>query len=192
MMAVSTGCHRQQYRKQADCEAHALIAEKSSHVARPPSSPVRIEVDRRSRMFNPFDLDFQPMPLDDPSSYRYMQCVDGRRGYPMWEAAGLTNTSESPDWWQFLPLDDDGVLVLNLENAVQIALLHSPDYQAQVEQLYLSALQVSAERFAFDTQFFGGAQTFLTADGPRRRGAGGDSSTTFGIGPNSNGQRDLA
>ena len=192
VMAVSTGCHRNYYRKQADCEAHELIAEKSSHVARPPNSPVRIEVDRRSRMFNPFDLDFQPMPLDDPASYRYMQCVDGRRGYPMWEAAGLTNLSESPDWWQFLPLDDDGVLVLNLENSVQIALLHSPDYQAQVEQLYLSALQVSAERFVFDTQFFGGARTSLTADGPLRRGAGGNSSTRFEVGPNSNGLRDLA
>ncbi|TWU54564.1 hypothetical protein Poly51_32830 [Rubripirellula tenax] len=191
-IAASTGCHRQFYRKQADCEAHALIAEKSSHVARPPSQAVRIEVDRRSRMFNPFDLDFQPMPLDDPSSYQYMQCVDGRRGYPMWEAAGLTNTTESPDWWQFLPLNEDGVLVLNLENSVQIALLHSPEYQAQVEQLYLSALQVSAERFQFDTQFFGGGRTFLTADGSARNGGGGASSTRFEIGPNSNGRRDLA
>ena len=69
-----------------------------------------------------------------------MQCVDGRRGYPMWEAAGITNTAESPDWWQFLPLDDDGVLVLNAENAVKIALLHSTEYQQQVEELYLSAL----------------------------------------------------
>ncbi|WP_145168777.1 hypothetical protein [Rubripirellula lacrimiformis] len=192
LLPALAGCHRQFYRQQADNEAHLLIAEKSSHVARPPNEAVRIEVDRRSRMFNPFDLDFQPMPLDDPASYRYMQCVDGRRGYPMWEAAGLTNTTESPDWWQFLPLDDDGVLVLNLENAVQIALLHSPDYQQQVEQLYLSALQVSAERFQFDTQFFGGAQTSLTADGPGRRGAGGNSSTQFEIGPNSNGRRDLA
>lgn len=188
---LTLGCHRQFYRRQADCEAHELIAEKASHVARPPNKAIRIEVDRRSRMFNPFDLDFQPMPLDDPASYRYMQCVDGRRGYPLWEAAGLTNTTESPDWWQFLPLDDDGVLVLNLENAVQIALLHSPEYQQQVEQLYLSALAVSSERFQFDTQFFGGAQTFLTADGDRR-GGNGQSSTRFEVGPNSNGRRPLS
>ena len=112
-------------------------------------------------MFNPFDLDFQPMPLDDPASYRYMQCVDGRRGYPLWEAAGLTNGAESPDWWQFLPLDEDGVLVLNAENATKIALLESPQYQEQLEQLYLIALDVSGERFQFDTQFFGGADTAL-------------------------------
>ena len=81
------------------------------------------------------------MPLDDPAAYRYMQCVDGRRGYPMWEAAGFTNTAENPDWWQFLPLDEDGVLVLNADNAVSIALLHSRDYQQQVENLYFAALK---------------------------------------------------
>ncbi len=167
LLAVSSlcgGCHRQYYRKQADNEAHSLIAEKAGHVARPPNTPIQVYVDRRSRMFNPFDLDFQPMPLDDPASYKYMQCVDGRRGYPMWEAAGITNTAESTDWWQFLPLDDDGVLVLNSENAVKIALLNSTDYQQQVEELYLAALAVSGERFEFDTQFFGGADTFVATE----------------------------
>ncbi|MEM6363724.1 MAG: hypothetical protein AAF745_04810 [Planctomycetota bacterium] len=151
------GCTRDQYRLQADAEAYALMDEKALHVARPPNTRLRIDIDRRSRMFNPFDLDFQPMPLDDPASHRYMQCVDGRRGYPLWDAAGLTNTVESPDWWQFLPLGDDGVLELNAENAVRIAMLHSPDYQEQLEALYLSALDVSSERFRFDTQFFGGS-----------------------------------
>jgi hypothetical protein len=168
------GCHRQYYRKQADNEAHSLIAEKARHIARPPNTQIQVYADRRSRMFNPFDLDFQPMPLDDPASYKYMQCVDGRRGYPMWEAAGITNTAESTDWWQFLPLDDDGVLVLNSENAVKIALLNSTDYQQEVEALYLSALTVSSERFAFDTQFFGGADTFVATErgGPTDIGIG--------------------
>ncbi|WP_419193975.1 hypothetical protein [Novipirellula herctigrandis] len=186
-LVAATGCHRQYYRKQADCEANMLLDEKSSHISRPPDQALRIDVDRRSRMFNPFDLDFQPMPLDDPSSYEYMQCVDGRRGYPMWEAAGVTNTAESPDWWQFLPLDDDGVLVLNAENAVRIALLHSPEYQSELEELYLAALDVSNERFAFDTQFFGGAQTFLTAAGRSKR-ADGQSSTRYEVGTFSKGE----
>jgi len=187
-----SGCHRQYYRKQADNEAHGLIREKSSHIARPPASPVRIEVDRRSRMFTPFDLDFQPMPLDDPAAHRYMQCVDGRRGYPMWHAAGTTNTPESPDWYEFLPLDENGVLVLNADNSVRLALLHSPDFQRQTEQLFLSALDVSSERFRFDTQFFGGAQAFWTSDGDLRPGGGGQASTRLAVGPNSVGRRDLA
>jgi len=171
---TATGCHRQYYRKQADMEAYHLIDQKAAAVARPPNVPLRIDVDRRSRMFNPFDLDFQPMPLDDPASYRYMQCVDGRRGYPLWGAAGLTNGSESPDWWQFLPLNEDGVLVLNAENATQIALLESPQYQEQLEALYLLALNVSGERFQFDTQFFGGAETILDTN------RGGPTELAFG------------
>ena len=192
LLTSTAGCHRAYYRKQADCEANCLLDEKASHLSRSPQTEIRIDVDRRSRMFNPFDLDFQPMPLDDPSSYEYMQCVDGRRGYPMWEAAGITNTAESPDWWQFLPLDENGILVLNSENAVRIALLHSPEYQQQLEELYLAALNVSNQRFQFDTQFFGGAQTFLTTDGAKRSGAGGRSSTRFEVGTYSNGRRPLS
>ncbi len=188
---ASVGCHRQFYRRQADLEVNSLLEEKNRHIARPSSAAPRIDVDRRSRMFNPFDLDFQPMPTDDPASYRYMEAVDGRRGYPLWQASGVTNTAESPDWWQFLPLDEDGVLVLNSENAVQIAMLHSPEYQEQLEDLYLSALAVSAERFQFDTQFFGGAEAIFTTDGPRR-GFGTGSSTTVEVGPSSAGRRDLA
>ena len=178
LVGFTSGCHRQFYRKQADQEAHALILEKSNQINRPSQRPVRIDLDRRSRMFNPFDLDFQPMPLDDPASHRFMQCVDGRRGYPMWHAAGVTNTVESPDWWQFLPLDDDGVLVLNAETAVQIALLHSPNYQRQLEQLYLSALDVSSERFELDTQFFGGASLWNTATADTKSAASAQTSET--------------
>ncbi|MFG0268067.1 MAG: hypothetical protein ACF8AM_23365 [Rhodopirellula sp. JB055] len=181
LLPVALGCNRTHYRKQADNEAYALMDEKASHVSRPVNAPLRIELDRRSRMYNPFDLDFQPMPLDDPASNRYMQCVDGRRGYPMWEANGLTNTTESPDWWQFLPLNEDGILELNSENAVKIALLHSPDYQRQMEQLYLSALDVSSQRFQFDTQYFVGAGASY-AQNDRRYGALRDSASVTSVG----------
>lgn len=173
------GCHRQYYRKQADQEVSCLLQEKSSHLARRPTADFNVYADRRSRMFNPFDLDFQPMPLDDPASNRYMQCVDGRRGYPMWEAAGVTNAAESPDWWQFLPLDEDGVLVLNNDTAVQLALLHSPDYQQQLEQLYLSALDVSSERFRFDTQFFANSGASFAAAGSGASAIGLDRGVTM-------------
>ncbi len=180
----AVGCHRQYYRKQADQEVNCLMQEKTSHLARRPNTSLGIQVDQRSRMFNPFDLDYQPMPLDDPASHRYMQCVDGRRGYPMWEGAGVTNMTENPDWWQFLPLNEDGVLVLNADNAVRIALLHSTDYQQQLEQLYLSALDVSSERFQFDTQFFGGLGTGYLLAGPDRGGT--DTSVSLGQ-PNASG-----
>ncbi|MBB3206779.1 hypothetical protein FHS27_002591 [Rhodopirellula rubra] len=183
------GCSRAHYRVQADGEANALIAEKAVQVARPVNTPLTIDLDPRSRMFNPFDPDFQPMPLDDPASNRFMQCVDGRRGYPMWEAAGLTNAAENPLWWQYLPLNENGILELNADNAVRIALLHSSEYQEQLETLFLSALDVSSERFQFDTQFFGGADTSYTAIGAGRTG---ESSSAIALGADSNGARDLS
>ncbi|WP_302119759.1 hypothetical protein [Allorhodopirellula heiligendammensis] len=183
------GCSRAHYRIQANGEANALIAEKASHVSRPPDTRLNIDLDPRSRMFNPFDPDFQPMPLDDPASHRYMQCVDGRRGYPLWDGAGLTNTAENPVWWQYLPLNENGVLELNSENSVRIAMLHSPDYQQQLESLFLSALDVSSERFQFDTQFFGGQRAFFSTTGPGRTG---NSSTQLGLGGYSVGPRDFS
>lgn len=182
-----SGCHRNQYRAQADQEAYCLIDEKQrdSGEAAP---TLRINVDRRSRMFDPFNPDRPPMPEDDPASARYMELVDGKKGYPFWKANGVTNTAENPDWWATLPLDERGILVLNADDAVRLALLHSPTYQQNIETLYLSALDVSSERFLLDTQFFAGAQVDYLADGPDRNSAG-NSSSRFLVGPFSKGRR---
>ncbi|QDS87020.1 hypothetical protein EC9_11960 [Rosistilla ulvae] len=183
------GCNRALYRKKADREAYQLIDEKVCHSGEDPGHALRIEIDSQSRMFDPFDPDRPPMPKDDPKSNTYMNCVDGKRGYPLWHANGDTNTAENPDWWRFLPLDERGVLVLDSDTAFQLARLNSPGYQQELETLYLSALDVSSERFRFDTQFFGGLQSFYTADGPLRSGSGGESSSNLAVGPYSVGQR---
>ena len=60
--------------------------------------------------------------------------------------------------------------MLDLTGAVQVALLESPNYQQQLETLYLSGFDVTFERFRFDTQFFGGSSIFYTAEGPQRSG----------------------
>lgn len=185
----ASGCNRALYRKKADREAYELIDQKVCHSGEDPGQALRIEVSQQSRMFDPFDIDRPPMPQDDPKSHQYMHCVDGKRGYPMWHAAGNTNTAENPDWWRFLPLDERGVLVLDSDTAFQLARMHSPGYQQELETLYLSALDVSSERFRFDTQFFGGFQSFYTADGRLRSGAGGESSSNLAIGPYSTGSR---
>ena len=184
------GCTRQQYRCKVDTEAYYLLDEKVRQSCEDVAAPYRIEVDSRSRMFNPFNPDRPPMPEDDPQANRFMQIVDGKKGYPLWEANGRTNIVENPQWWSYLPLDERGVLKLNLNEAVRIALLHSPDYQSAREEIYLSALDVSSERFRLDSQFFAGWQSGLTTDGPNRNGAG-NSSTIFSVGPNSRGRRPL-
>ncbi|MEO8494936.1 MAG: hypothetical protein ABI614_07690 [Planctomycetota bacterium] len=155
---LGAGCRRGYYRQQADADALAIVYEKSlnPHWELPRQT---IEIDPRSRMFDPFDRDRPPMPPDDPTSHQLMHYVDHKKGYPRWHANGDVDTTENPDWWACLPLDENGVLNLTADQAYQLALIHSRDYQQQFETLYLSALDVSAERFRFDTQFFGGYQT---------------------------------
>ncbi len=45
-------------------------------------------------------------------------------------------------------------LLINLEQCVQLGLINSREYQARREQLYLAALPVTLERFAFGSQLF--------------------------------------
>lgn len=177
---VSTGCTRQKYRHKVDNEAYYLIDQKIAESCEATSLPYRIEIDPRSRMFDPFNPDRPPMPEDDPRSNRYMQMVDGKKGYPLWEANGRTNTAENPQWWNTLPLDSRGVLVLDMNEAVRMALLHSSSYQRNMEEVYLSALDVSSERFLLDSQFFAGWQSSVARNGSRISSPDGSTLLTTG------------
>ena len=187
------GCTRQAYRSKTNNEVYYLIDQKIAESCEATAQPYRIEVDPRSRFFDPFNPDRPPMPEDDPQSHQFMTMVDKKRGYPLWEANGRTNTSENPQWLNFLPLDERGVLVLSLDDAVRTALLHSAAYQQNLESLYLSALDVSSERFLLDSQFFGGYGVTATTDGPlRNQATTPNSSSTITGSLSSSGPRGLA
>jgi hypothetical protein len=179
-MLLGTGCNRAFYRRKADADAYSLLREKTNH-PHWPLERVSLDIDPSSRMFDPFNPDRPPMPPDDPVSHQFMHYVDGKKGYPRWHANGDTPFAENPHWKEYLPLNEDGVLTLNSSDAVRMALIHSSDYQSQFETLYLSALDVSTERFRFDNQFFGGYSTFYNADGRARRGGGGDSKSNLNL-----------
>lgn len=122
-------------------------------------------------MFDPYSEDFPPQPLDDPASNELMYFVDGKKNYQKWTKNGVIDSVENPAWLAFLPLNHDGTLTLNDDRVVELARLNSRDYQTELEDLYLSALNVSFQRFRFDAQFFGGYETIFTADGPQRSGS---------------------
>lgn len=187
------GCTRAKYRSKVDTEVSYLLNEKKAESCEVNmASKYDIQVDPRSRMFDPFNPDRPPMPEDDPQSNRYMRLVDHKKGYPLWEGNGRTNQAENPEWVQHLPLDERGVLVLNLEEAVRLAILHSPTYQRNLEEVFLSALDVSTERFQFDSQFFGGWSGGYAATGPFRNQATTPSPrSTWTTGPASEGSRGL-
>ncbi|MBA2117132.1 TolC family protein [Bremerella alba] len=169
------GCHSPGfYRVQADDDAYHLVAEKNNdprwHLNR-----ISIDPNPQSRMFDPFSPDCPPMPMDDPAANQFMHVVDHKPAYWGWEREGVTDEVANPNWMAYMPLNEEGELVLNVDRAVELARLNSPTYQRELEDLYLSALDVSFERFRFDAQFFGGYEVFYTADGPVR--GGGDSSS---------------
>jgi hypothetical protein len=178
--SLQPGCNRAHYRQQADEEAYGIIRDAANH-PHWPLDRFQIDVNPRSRMFSPFAIDNPPMPPDDPVSHRYMHLADNRRGYPHWHDNGDTPFVENPAWLQALPFHDDGVVHVDMDLAIQLALVHSPDYQQELEELYLSALDVSFERFRFDAQFFAGYGAFYTSDGPRRPGSGGFDRSEFSL-----------
>ena len=189
-MAFPAGCNRAHYRNRADQEVGQLVNEKVGDSCLPAIPDIQMRSE--SRMFDPFNPDRPPMPEDDQVSHQYMKVLNGKKHYPLWDVNGKTNTAENPVWWQYLPLDERGVLVLDADTAVRTAVLHSTLYQAEVETLYLSALDVSTERFFLGNQLFAGYSAAYTADGKLRRGGGGDSRSTLTNGAFSRGQRGVA
>lgn len=165
ILASVSGCTRPWWRKQADVEVRETVAEKNGYFDNydvfPPSD---------SRLFDPFDPDCEPMPPDDPNSHQLMHSVDGHRGWKHWHDKGDAPFVDAQTWLSSLPRDTKGEVVLDLANSVRVARKQSRDYQTQLEDLYLSALDVTFERFRFDTQFFAGNTTTATFDGRDRSG----------------------
>lgn len=183
----TAGCSRTFHRQQADLETNALLDQKAFPAESAPGR-FRIPLDPRSRMYDPYDPDREPMPPDDPAAARYLEVVDGKRGSAEWSNLPRTRYVDNPNWQQYLPRNEEGLTTLDQQGALDLALLHSTEYQSNLEELFLSALDVTFERFRFDTQFFGGSEVFFTADGRDRSGTG-SSSSLLEVTPSRSGNR---
>ncbi len=182
-VCMLAGCSRLQYRLAADKEVGYLVAQKSND-PRWDYPTFTIGMDPRSRYFDPTDADNPPMPYDDPASHRYMHCVAGKKGWPCWHMGGNWFYLENPRWKDLLgrynEMTDDGALKLSMNGAVCLAQVHSSDYRGAIETIYLSALDVSTERFRFDVQFFGNSDLIFTHLGQERTGGSEVNSLLLG------------
>jgi outer membrane protein TolC len=79
----------------------------------------------------------------------------GLRGGKRWDRDGVADSIEPQDWLASLPLDERGVLRLDADRALDLALRHSREYQTAFESVYLAALDVSLARFQFRPQWLG-------------------------------------
>lgn len=158
------GCGRAYYRRSADRDTYT--ATEQHELDRRWQLP-RISIDpaTTSRLYDPTNPDYPPFPPDDPAAYLYMEHPDGQKGSKHWHDHGDSPWIEDPRWKQFLELDNDGNLALTSDRAVELGLLNSRNYQTQLENLYLTSLHLTLERFEFDVHWFARNSTFYEHSG---------------------------
>jgi len=193
---VCCGCSRNFWRTQADFDGYNLLSQKQF-------SPLwvlprtTVEPDPRSRFYDQDDRDKPPLPPDDLAASRYMEWVNGMRGYKSWHKFGQNMSVENPGWLaQFglapdtfhdsyllsdgvsygtdptaLPTGNTDRLVPTIENltlaqTIELASIHSRDYQTQMESLFQSSLQLSLDQFQFQARYLFGRTPILPAQAP--------------------------
>lgn len=154
-----SSCSRAWYRESADKEAYAAIAERPADTRWQVPS-IDISPPAASRLYDPYDPDRPPMPPDDDVAQSYLHQANGMHGWKHWWDYGTVPSVELTDWYSQLPLVD-GKLRLGPERIMQQAQLHSRDYRLQLENLYLSSLNLTLNRYEFATQWFGTNSTFF-------------------------------
>ena len=168
MVLSVSGCSRAFWRTQADADVYEAIGDQ---LVDPRWAVPRLDItpDPRSRFFDPYDPDHSPLPPDDPAAHRLMHCVDGKQGYLGWHKFGDQWNVENPAWLAQFGITPDmidpetGAYVgelpaleeVTLPEAVELSLIHSREYQTQLEAVYLAALDVTFERFQFGVRYLG-------------------------------------
>ena len=162
---LSFGCTRDQYRTWADRDAYSLL--RTRQFDQRWQLPDRtVEPDACSRLADVNCPDCGPLPPDDPASMCYMRHpYRSKKRVNYWDRRGADQNIDSERWQSFLPTNDNGEIVIDKQLAVNLALLHNRDFQTQVEQLHVSALALSANRFEFDLNWFGGNDSSFNATG---------------------------
>jgi len=175
-----TGCSRARYRNWADRESYPIVAER---ILQPQYDIGRtqVEPDPASRLFDPFDPDHPPKPPDDPAAGVFMAQPGGMRGARNWDKDGVTDQIEPEGWEIALERDENGVVHLTQDKAVEVALLNSRENQTAIEDVYLAALALTLNRFEFALQWFGSNSTAFT-----HFGSGGAPTETNTLTSNSN------
>ncbi len=148
---------------QADHDAYCLT--NSRQIDPRWKIPVRpVEPDPQSRMFDPDNPDCPARPPDDPAAATWMR--DPRcRTIAYYDRIPESVAIEDSRWMDSLPRNDQGQIEMDRQMAVTLGLIHSRDYQTRVEQVYLGALSLSANRFDFLVQWLGGTSTDFNASG---------------------------
>ena len=139
-----TGCVRKIDPKKADEEVRKLLEDVPGFDWEP---------SEQSRLVFP-ERDTLPVPpMDDNISREITLRIQKNDAY---EDGNESSILENRQWRKSLPVDANGSVLLDLETSMELALLHSREFQQQKEALYLSALDVTYERFQLGPVPFAG------------------------------------
>jgi outer membrane protein TolC len=163
LLTLLAGCTRAHYRRSADREVYPILDDRA-HAAGFATDRGQVEADPVSRLADPTNPDKPPRPPDDPIAALYMERPNGMHG-AHWPKKFI-DWIEPPGWESGLPFGPDGKIKLDAEQAFELALLHSREYQTALEQLYLAALALTLNRYEFQTQWFLRNATDFTSVAP--------------------------
>ena len=113
---------------------------------------------------------------DDAGSELILRTIGGKELPSGWKMPDFQGNGE---WLEALPKDDEGVVVLDMTSAVDVGVRNSRDFQLRREALYLSALDVTGERFLFKPRVSAGAGLDRGAQGADRGGPAEDASSSL-------------
>ncbi len=199
-VVATGGCSRQSFRERTDKDVEAIISQKNV-VPQWQVQNWHVYPDPRSRFADPSNPDFPPYPPDDyaakvlsPNPQRPGRGGVGRHegdGYIQqiteWDAqnraedaAGQSATAQPPtagtgtagSAYQNALLSNERTYRIRLDQAVELGLYNSREFQDRREDLYLAALPVSLERFGFSAQAFAAEQVILSLGGRETNPAG--------------------
>ncbi len=169
-LTCCAGCSRSAYREWADRDAYGLVRSRQFDTRW--VLPKRtLEAAPQSRLADAQNPDCGPLPPDDPAAHGYMkQPFRSRKEIEFWDNRGMLDSIDDQSWLDSLPRNPAGEVELDKQLAIELALLHSREFQTQVEQLYTSALRLSQNRFEYRVNWLGGSDTAFAASGDRATG----------------------
>lgn len=180
LATLGSGCTRRFFREYADRDVEKVLTEKN--VFEPwRIEQWHVYPDPRARFADPTNPDRPPMPPDDPAA-QYLSPNPqrpGRAGVTYIEGTGyldllaawdsMNRANQTP---KLTPVDNparsqpslpppdappgtaEHPYLINLEQCCELGLINSRDFQDQRENLYLTALPVTLQRFSFAAQLF--------------------------------------
>ena len=151
-LLLITGCTRTYYHDYADRDVYGILRDRLFDW-RWQLPPRQVEADTRSRMGDPANPNYEPIPPDEPAAQNFQISSRFPLEYHGWEKRGMAPI-EYLDWQQNVSTESDGKVLLSRDSIMRLAMMNSRDYQSSYEDLYLAALNLTLARFQFMVQGF--------------------------------------